>query len=139
MERITHRLRVFEVVFWGLHVACPLPWNSGKVIDLVLKVVGLECHGGENGGLLSWGGDVVGYKGRADGPNSLRSGAAFRGILSIGAGGRFGCYRNKLRLTKSRSGGRHSESGGYEQRQRWGYEVREHGFSFGVYFGLVDG
>lgn len=130
------RLRVLKVVFWGLHIAGTLSRCSGKVVDLVLKAVRLECNGGDNCGLLPRGSDIVGCERGADGLNSLGSGAAFRGKGSGGARGRFRCYRDKLGLAESRNGGiadsRQSESGGDEQRQRWGYEMREHGVSFGV-------
>ena len=38
-------LTVLEVVLWGLHISGPLPWNSRKVVDLVLEVVRLESNG----------------------------------------------------------------------------------------------
>ena len=107
------------------------------MVDLVLKVVRLECHGGENCGLLPWGVETIGHKRRADGPGCLRSSAAFRRERSARAGRRFGSYGGDLGLCKSwsgrsRIGSRQSESSGDEQRQRWVYEVREHGVTSGV-------
>ena len=109
------------------------------MVDLVLEVIRLECHGGEDCGLLPWGVDAVGYKRRGDGPNSLRSGAAFRGKGITGAGRRLGCYGDKLGHVEIRTEGivdsRRSESSGDEQRQRWDYAVREHGSDFSACFG----
>ena len=72
------------------------------MIVLILEIGCLEGHGGENRRLFPWGGEIVGCKGRADGPDGLRSGAAFRHKGSVGAGRRLGCDGDELGLGESR-------------------------------------